>query len=244
MKKIKSFTGAGLVSMLLFSGCTPGDSSPWIWQIEGKKITVTQLETAYDNFIDLMSMQLQVPVDQLKLMIANPEMGQTQRERMILANLNKEAYAEQYRTMILLNMEAEKSGFLDEPVNASKLEFFEQYFTANLFMNNSITSDNINVSDEEAMAYWEEVRKSNPQYRNVPIDEGINAARQQITQEKLFKKRQDMTKSILESYKIEKNKEFDLDGYFSKNNSAEDEGADNTDTTDAETGDTADSAGE
>lgn len=218
MKFKKAFITAGALaaSLTLSSGCTPGDSSPWIWNIEGNKITIKQFENAYENYLDLMAMQFQMSTDQLKQLIEDPEMVQEPRMKAVLQNLNKEAYAEQYRTMVLLTMEAEKSGFIKTDENRSKLEFFNQYYTAMLFMNGSIDPESIVVTDDDAIAYWEEIRKKYPQYKQVPISEGVEVAKQQIVQERLYVERQEMTKSILESYKIEKNKEFNLQEYLSQ----------------------------
>ena len=57
MQKIR-ITAALLIAVFITGACK-GDKSPWIWKIEGKTVTLNQLEEAYSGFGVLMKDQLQ-----------------------------------------------------------------------------------------------------------------------------------------------------------------------------------------
>jgi len=228
MKKAIQTTFYILISTALtfsLAGCK-SDNSPWIWKIAGKKYTVNDLETAYENYIFLLAQQLSVTPEQLRSFIDDPSMLDDPRMREYVMNLSLKNYAETYKQLILMNEEAEKQGFLKRDDVKSKMEFFQKFYVANLYMTETVQGDPADISQDEALQAWEIMKKRNPQYRQVPLDEGISAARQQLQMAKAMEKQQELVKSVVESYTIEPNPDFKLSDYVKqkKNSDTKPEG--------------------
>jgi hypothetical protein len=179
-------------------------------------MSINTIDNAYNSFLFLMSQQMQISPEQLKEYIANPGKVNQPEIKSLLRGLTKESYTEQYKQLVLMNMEAEKTGFSKREDIQRKLDFIEKFYIANLFMLEKTKSSKVDISDEEAMERWEEIRKQNPNYRNVPLDQGLNATRQQLEMERQNLKKQELIKSIIESYKIETNPDFNLTEYFAE----------------------------
>jgi len=211
--KLKVVFLSTILSVSLFS-CGGSDNSPWLWSIDGQKYSANQLDEAYEGFLFMMSQSMQIPTEQLKKFIANPELVPDPQSRQMLRGINKEAYTENYKRMILMNNEAQKSGFSDEKSTQAKIKFIGQYYIANLYMMEMMKAKKVDVSEARALERWEMMRKQNPQYAKVPIEKGLEAASQMIQREELGKQQQELVKNILESYKIESNPDFTLVDYL------------------------------
>lgn len=214
-----------LVLLLAASACTLGDSSPWIWKIEGRKLTVTQLEEAYNGYFFLMAQQFQSTPEQLKQYLKDPSRAGEPRLvnmlRQLQVELQKENFAERYKQLVLLNYEAKKNKMTKSKQMRARLEFLQQYFVANIYMSTALNADDIKISDEQAVTEWEAIRKREPRAKHIPIDQGIEIAKNQLKLKTFQLKQQSFMKNISESYKIETNPDFDLKGYLNADSKVE-----------------------
>ncbi|MDH4262693.1 MAG: SurA N-terminal domain-containing protein [Spirochaetia bacterium] len=194
-----------------------GGSSPWVWKIDGKKYTVSDFDDAYENYINLMAQQLQLSPEQLKSMIKNPEKSGIPEENMeMLRKLSKDNFPDQYKQLVLLNVEAKKKGFTKKKEIQSRINFIQQFYTASLFMAEKAEVKADDVSDDEALKAWEMIRNSNPQMRTIPLDKGLAATKQRLAMKKAFDRQQESIKDIMEAYPIETNPDFKLKDYIKK----------------------------
>ncbi len=203
------------------------DNSEWLYKIDGKKLTVNKLESAYEGYFFLMSMQLQATPEQLKELLKNPEKAPSAQVRAIVdqlqVELRKESFAERYKQLLLLNYEARKTGFLSDPKLEQRLAFLKQYFVANMFTAEKLKLKNIDVSEQDAVNQCEAMRKRNRQLRAAPIDQCIEFAKSRLKMELAQKKHGEFIKSITESYKISSNPDYGIKDYLKESSGAQTE---------------------
>lgn len=209
--KLKNWKSIAIGFLLLTSFACQGDSSPWLWEIDGKKTTVKDFEQAYESHLTLFRDQLQsmagrvVTKEELEKLLEHPELAGNEQLSAILANTNKERFWDDYQMMKLINVEAKKKGFLKKPEVRQTLQYLEEQYVANMYLTSLLSDIKIDISEQEAVAEWERRRKSIPGYRSIPIDQGIEYVRQQIYQQRLLEKRAEILKKIERSYATKEN---------------------------------------
>jgi len=204
--------------------CSGSDKSNWIWKIEGTKYTENKLDKAYESFLFIMSQQLQIPAEQLTEYVNNPgKITQPELKQLVLG-LSRESFIDRYKQMILINLTADKDGFIEREDVKSKLDFINKFYIANLYLLEKVDLKTVEVSDQEAMERWEQFRATNQEYKKVPIDQGLKAMKQQITMEKAGELQGEIIQTIVESYKIESNQSNSISQYL-KSKKASKEGS-------------------
>ncbi|MDH5720175.1 MAG: hypothetical protein OEZ13_06070 [Spirochaetia bacterium] len=203
--------------LALFLVCNkPSDKTPWIWQVEGKKYTVSDFEDAHEAFIFLMAQQLNRTPEQLKPFIENPELSGDPRLAKLLEGLKKENFPEIYKRILLINHDADKKGFLKDEKIKKRVQFLQQYFITSLYLDEKVGIEGVNVADSEAINFVEAARKNNPNLAAIPMDQLLEEAKSNIRFRKLGEKREEYVSQIRDSYKINTNENFNLKEYLNK----------------------------
>ncbi|MCS6971891.1 MAG: hypothetical protein N2Z22_06995 [Turneriella sp.] len=210
------------MALLLLAFACGSDQSPWLWKIEGKAITLKQLEDAYGGFAVLMKEQLQqrlgrvIPDQEFLELLEDPERSGNPQMAEILKTFGKDAFAEQYKDMLVLNMEAQKEGFTRRPDIKAKLEFLQKYFIANMYLFDQLKLQDIKVSDKEAFDAWEKAKREDPRLRTIPADQGLEMAKGRLVMAAAMEKQRTLLKDLMQKYRIETNKDFDIAEYVKK----------------------------
>lgn len=221
LKKTKKITPVfiALALMLPFTSCNGGDNSEWVYNIEGKKITINQIEQAYDGQLFMLQQQLNatgqnISIDDIKNWIEKPETAPDPRMAAVLAQYSKKNFVQQYLNTFLLNLAAEKEGFNKKDSVQQNLEFLKKYFVASMYMMHKAKPGEITITDAEALAEWEKIRQTNPRAQAIPIEQGLEYAKSQMRSQKMMQKQAQVGEDIKNEYKIKKNTDFDLDAYL------------------------------
>lgn len=145
------------------------------------------------------------------------------QEKQLLSQLKREYFAEEgpdgklalYKKMLLLNLEAKQSGFLEDKEIASKLRFMRDYFVYNLYLTKKLNINEISVSDKDALDYFKQARLSDPRLKQLPILKGKEMAKRQLVMQEALSKENKLVNKVLESYKIQQNPDFNFSTLFS-----------------------------
>ena len=203
---------------IIFSfNCKKND--PWIWDIEGEKFTKKQIEDAYEGYLFWWALQFNTTPDKLKEQLADIDSVEDPRQKELLHQLKKETFllgeegsaSPLIKKLLVINIEAKKSDFLKREEIQKKLNFMNQFFIYNLYMMDNVKPDSIQISDSEALAKFEELRKSNPQYLSIPIVKGQEMTKQQLFMQTVMSKQEKLVNNLLESYAIKSNSEFKIE---------------------------------
>jgi len=215
LKKIRVAVVVGW-AMTLVLACNR-DTSPWIWKIEGKKITVAKVEAAYNAYFlqasQQLAAQLQVSQDKIKQMVENIDQVENKQIAGALMQLRKENFAQQYKQFVLINKEAKKSGFLRNKEMKAKIEFMKAYLVANLYIAHKLKPESIVISDDEGEKECERLRKRDKRLRPIPIDQCIGYATTNLKRKILEERQTELLRSITESYRIIPNPDFNYRTY-------------------------------
>ena len=204
-----------LVITILLPGCRR-DKSEWALEIEGKKYSVNEVKAAYRAFFFLMAQQLQATPEQLKEILANPEKApRPEIAEMIQRELSEEAFLEKYKHLLLLNLEAEKSGYMQKDDLKSKLEFLRSYFVANMYMVEKVKEIKSDIKNEDVESEYIKIKRTNPKaIQNVPITEVMKMIRQQMQMKQMQLGQGKMIEKIVSKYKVETNEKLDPKEYL------------------------------
>lgn len=183
------------------------DSSPWIWKIDDKKVTVNQLDQAYDHFLYLMSQKIRIDISELKKLIKNPKNAPAQLQQ-YLPGLTKRSYVDQYKRMLLLNLQAKKDNYLDKKETKDMINFLTKYYIVDNYVRSKINPGSITISDEQVLAEWEKIRNSDPRYKQVPIDQGMQLVKQQMLLQEVARAHKEFLENITGNYIIEANPDY------------------------------------
>ncbi|MBX3722341.1 MAG: hypothetical protein KF713_10930 [Turneriella sp.] len=211
MRIIAALFGAALVAVTC-----GGDKSPWIWKIEGKTVTLKQLDEAYSGFGVLMKEQLQqrmgrfIPEDEFKQLLEDPDKSGNPQLAEMFKSFGKDLFADQYQDMLVLNMEAQKDGFAKRPDIKAKLDFLQKYFLANMYLFDSLKLQDIKISDAEAFAAWEKAKKEDPRLKTITIDQGLEMIKGRMVMAGAMEKQRNLMKVAKQKYRIDTNKDFDI----------------------------------
>ena len=227
-KKLQSL----IVVSVMGLSCNWFNDSPWVWDIEGERVTLQDIEDAYEGYLFWWSVQFNTTPGELKERIKNIDQVEDPRELEVLSQLKKEYFVEgspdgrqspMFKKLLMINMEAEKSGFTDREDIEKKLEFMTRFFIYNLYMMDQVKPDEIEVSDEEAIEHFDLLRKENPKYNTIPLLKGQELAKKQILMQKLVSRQDKIFNNIMEEYKIKQNKELDLSKILAEQRKKEEE---------------------
>lgn len=217
MKKTRYATVALLAATLTLV-CS-SDKSPWLWKIEGRAISLKQLDEAYSGFGVLMKEQLQqrmqrfIPDDEFKQLLDDPDRTGNPQLAEMFKSFGRDVFAEQYKDMLILNMEAQKDGFTKRPDVKAKLDFLQKYFLANMYLFDQLKLQDIKISDAEAYAAWEKAKRDDPRLRTIPVDQGLEMVKGRMVMAAAMEKQRTLMKNATQKYRIETNKDFDIAEY-------------------------------
>ncbi|MFO1480297.1 MAG: hypothetical protein U1F40_08870 [Turneriella sp.] len=193
-----------------------GDKSQWLWKIEGKSVSLRQLDEAYSGFGVLMKEQLQqrmgrfIPEEEFKQLLEDPDRSGNPQLAEMFKSFGKDLFAEQYKDMLILNMEAQKDGFAKRADVKAKLDFLQKYFLANMYLFDSLKLQEIKVSDAEAYAAWEKAKREDARLRTIPVDQGLEMVKGRMVMAAAMEKQRTLMKNATQKYRIENNKDFDI----------------------------------
>jgi hypothetical protein len=196
-----------------------GDKSQWLWKIEGKSVSLRQLDEAYSGFGVLMKEQLQqrmgrfIPDEEFKQLLEDPDRSGNPQLAEMFKSFGKDLFAEQYKDMLILNMEAQKDGFAKRADVKAKLDFLQKYFLANMYLFDSLKLQDIKISDAEAYAAWEKAKREDPRLRTIPVDQGLEMVKGRMVMAAAMEKQRTLMKNATQKYRIENNKDFDINEY-------------------------------
>lgn len=207
-----------LLAATLALSCS-GDKSPWLWKIEGRAVSLKQLDEAYSGFGVLMKEQLQqrmqrfIPDDEFKQLLDDPDRTGNPQLAEMFKSFGRDVFAEQYKDMLILNMEAQKDGFTKRPDVKAKLDFLQKYFLANMYLFDQLKLQDIKISDAEAYAAWEKAKREDPRLRTIPVDQGLEMVKGRMVMAAAMEKQRTLMKNATQKYRIETNKDFDIAEY-------------------------------
>ncbi len=196
-----------------------GDKSQWLWKIEGKAVSLKQLEEAYSGFGVLMKEQLQqrmgrfIPDEEFQQLLEDPDRSGNPQLAEMFKSFGKDLFAEQYKDMLILNMEAQKDGFTRRADVKAKLDFLQKYFLANMYLFDSLKLQDIKISDAEAYAAWEKAKREDARLRTIPVDQGLEMVKGRMVMAAAMEKQRTLMKNATQKYRIENNKDFDIAEY-------------------------------
>ncbi len=208
-----------LIFLMVVLGCNYFENSPWIWEIDDKKITLQDIEDAYEGYLFWWSVQFNTTPAQLKERIKNLDEVKDPRELEMLSQLKKEYFvkgsadgrqAPMFKKLLMVNMQARRSKFMDREDIQKKLDFMNKFFIYNLYMMDQVKPDEIEVSDSEAITHFDILRKENPKYRTISLLTGQKLAKRQLLMQKLIGRQDKILNNIMEEYRIKQNKKIDI----------------------------------
>ena len=214
MKKIRNIAVIFITAAIAIT--CGGDKTPWLWKIEGKSISLKQLDEAYSGFGVLMKEQLQqrmgrfIPEDEFKQLLEDPDRSGNPQLAEMFKSFGKDLFSEQYKDMLVLNMEAQKDGYAKRPEVKAKLEFLQKYFLANMYLFDQLKLQEIKISDAEAYAAWEKAKREDARLRTVPVDQGLEMIKGRMVMAAAMEKQRTLMKNATQKYRIETNKDFDI----------------------------------
>lgn len=206
-----------LAGFILFA--CGGDKTPWLWKIEGKSVSLKQLDEAYSGFGVLMKEQLQqrmgrfVPEEEFKQLLDDPDRSGNPQLAEMFKSFGRDLFAEQYKDMLILNMEAQKDGYSKRADVKAKLDFLQKYFLANMYLFDLLKLQDIKISDAEAYAAWEKAKKEDARLRTIPVDQGLEMIKGRMVMAGAMEKQRTLMKNATQKYRIETNKDFDIADY-------------------------------
>lgn len=196
-----------------------GDKTPWLWKIEGKSVSLKQLDEAYSGFGVLMKEQLQqrmgrfVPEEEFKQLLEDPDRSGNPQLAEMFKSFGRDLFAEQYKDMLILNMEAQKDGYAKRHEVKVKLDFLQKYFLANMYLFDMLKLQEIKISDAEAYTAWEKAKKEDARLRTIPVDQGLEMIKGRMVMAGAMDKQRTLMKNATQKYRIEANKDFDIVDY-------------------------------
>ena len=216
----KSLAGCVAVALTLLAISCNSGNDPWVLKIESKKITKKQFDSAYEGYLTMGREQLQmmtgrkVNEQEFQAYVKNPAAVGNPQLAQVFANFQKRNFLEQYKVMLLLNEEAKKSGFLKDNKVKRRLEYLEKYFIANMYMMDKLSKDEDKIPDADAVAFWQEIKKRDARYQTVPLDQGMELARNEIINQKTKRRQEEVVNNLRDQYRVEANPEFDMEAYL------------------------------
>lgn len=212
MKQIQ--TMSLMLVLLLSFACKNRDNSEWVYKVDGKKVTVNQMKNALDGYLALMAQQFQATPEQLKEYLKDPQKAGRPEMVQMLEGLRNELalpnFAERYKQLTLLNLEAKKSGFLKREDVKAKIDFMKKYFIANMYLMDHLKASEVTIPDDQAVAFCEQMRQQDARFRNLPITQCLDFAKQRLTLKALAEKQNKFIQDIIAAYRIETNSKVDL----------------------------------
>ncbi|AFM14617.1 hypothetical protein [Turneriella parva] len=217
MKKIRITAVAGILALIALA--CGSDKSQWLWKIEGKSVSMKQLDEAYSGFGVLMKEQLQqrmgrfIPEEEFKQLLEDPDRSGNPQLAEMFKSFGKDLFSEQYKDMLILNMEAQKDGYARRPEVKAKLEFLQKYFLANMYLFDLLKLQEIKISDAEAYAAWEKAKREDARLKTIPVDQGLEMIKGRMVMASAMEKQRTLLKNATQKYRIETNKDFDIATY-------------------------------
>ncbi len=209
--------GILLFFFVMLVACNWFQDNEWVFDIEGKKITKQELEDAYEGYLFWWSLQLQASPDQLRKRIKDIDSLPNGREKDLYKQLTRQFFfhgdgrqAPLYKKLILVNLEANNSGFLEKEDVQKRITFISQFFTYNLYMQDKVDINSIEIPEQDILVRLNILRRTNPQYSTLSLIKGKEVAKQQLLIERVGTKQEAIFNGIVESYKIKHNKDIDI----------------------------------
>jgi hypothetical protein len=200
-----------LIALVLFTmaSCS-SDNSPWVFKIDGKKYTEAQLNSAHEAMLNFAQLQLggMISREQIKEYIAAPEKVPDARMQQLFRGLQKNNFLETYKQLVLMESEAQKKGFSEQDDIKAILKMQHLQMLGQLYTFEKVNPNSIKISEAEATAYLEELRKQRPEVKSVPINRALELAKQQIMQQEIQKRQIKLRNEITESNQIIKNDDY------------------------------------
>ena len=217
MKKMR--ISVAILAALLITWTCGSDKTPWLYKIEGKSVTLKQLDEAYKGFLFVMRMQLQqgsqklVTEEEFNALVEDPEKSGDPRSAEQLKQLGKDNFAKVWKDIMLVNMELQKDGFAKRPDVKAKLEYISKFYLQQLYMEDQLKASDIKIGDADALARWEKIKKENPGAKTFPLDKGLEIGRAQLLTMQYMQKTGEFMENTRQKYRIETNKDFDITEY-------------------------------
>lgn len=207
-----------LLILLFFIGC---EESPVIETINGEKITVKKFEDFYGTAIESMSRMQNIEKKNLIEFIAKDINEVPDQFKSLNYQFKKKNFYENYKQMLITKSVAEKSGFAKRPDIQAILKQVEMQTITTLYIQEQVEKK-IQISDEEAMAECEKLRKENGGLTNLTLDKCMMVGRGSLKEQRSKEILPRVLERIKEGVTIKHNEKFELDSYLNKDfNAAE-----------------------
>lgn len=190
------------------------DDSTVIETLDGQKLTINKFNEAYNTAIESMSRLQNIEKKNLLEIISKNINDVDEPFKQLNLQFQKNKFYENYRTMLIVNMKAEKSGFKSRKEIKDILKQVEMQTVFQLYIQEQVEKK-IKITEQDAEKECENLRQKDPRIKSLPLDRCIiigRASLKQMQTESTIPKVLEMTK---EEIAIKHNDKFDLDQYFS-----------------------------
>lgn len=214
-----------LISLFSFAPLAAKENNPpsakeiWLWKIDGKKTTLHQFNQAYEHFLYMVAQRTNISVKELKEYILDPESAPGSLQP-YLPGLTKKSYAGQYKRMILVNLQAQSEKYSEQKEISNLLKFLTKYYTVDSYVHEKIKPETFSISDEEALEQFIEIRKHDPAYKNIPIDQGIEIVKKQLLSQEFSLAQKKLLDQITASMSFEFNPAYPIETYLTQDETA------------------------
>ncbi|PJZ70556.1 lipoprotein LipL31 [Leptospira perolatii] len=192
-------------------GC--GDGSPVIESLDGTKITVKNFEKSYETAIDTLSRTQNIEKKNILEFISKDAAEVPEQMRPLRDEFQKKTFYDRYRQMLMIKIVADKNGFTKRADIKEILKFQEMQLISNLYIAEQIESK-LKITEEEAQAECQELRKRNAEVNALPIDRCLLLARAQIKSRRSVEVYPKVLERVKEGVTIKHNDKFDLEAYL------------------------------
>lgn len=201
-----------ILSGFLFLGCE--NDSPLIESLNGEKITVERFESAYEASIETMSRMQNIEKKNLLEFISKDIEEVPEQFQSLNYQFQKNNFYENYRNMLMIKLAADKAGFTSRKDIKEILSQVEMQTVSQLYVQEQVEK-RIKITDEEAKAECERLRKQNAQLASIPIDKCLMLGKGNLKRERSKEVLPKVMERIKEGISIKHNDKFDLDAYLS-----------------------------
>jgi len=224
MKFFSSFS----LCLVLFLTNHCKDSSQVIESLDGKKITVADFQAAYETAMDSISRLQNIEKKNLYEFIDKEPNEVPPQYMEMYQQLQKKNFYNSYRQMLMTKIVAEKKGFASRPDVQEMLRQVELQTISQMYVSEEVEK-RIKITDDEAKAECERMRKLDKNISTLSVDKCITFAKDQLKQLQAREALPMIIERIKEEVTIRRNENFDLDAYLAPKKKEEEEaGSDKT----------------
>ncbi|MCP5503423.1 MAG: hypothetical protein H7A25_26220 [Leptospiraceae bacterium] len=181
-----------------------------IEDIAGKKLTVNSFEKAYIRALDSFARTRNMDPEDFYLLVRSPETSLPPEYKNFQMQFNKPNFYLSYRQMLMVQADAEKSGFVGEAHTRKTLEHLRLQTAANYFLQEKINKS-LNIQKEEAEKECSFIRQEKKTYKKIDNSICLAIGRTVVRQKKSGVVFSAYLNHLREGVSIEQNDSLDIE---------------------------------